>query len=93
MRVRYNRRAVLQLAAIFDYIAADNPMAAAAVTRRVETVVALIGRYPAMGRPTDKPGVRVLSIPPYPYVIFYKVSEDRGEVRVLRVRHTARRPD
>jgi len=28
----------------------------------------------------------------YPYVVFYKVLPDPDEVRILRVRHTARRP-
>ena len=36
MRVRFTRRATAQLGAIFDYIARDNPAAAAAVVARIE---------------------------------------------------------
>jgi plasmid stabilization system protein ParE len=32
-----------------------------------------------------------MSVRPYPYVLFYKVSAELDEVRILRVRHTARR--
>ena len=44
-----------------------------------------------MGRPTDKDGVRIMGVRRYPYVVFYKILPDRDEVRILRVRHTARR--
>ena len=91
MRVCYSRRALVQLEDIFAYIAKDNPTAAAAVVRRVEALALLLGRHPAIGRPTDKEGVRVMSARPYPYVLFYKVLAERDEVRILRVRHTARR--
>jgi toxin ParE1/3/4 len=78
MNVRYSRRALRQLEQILSYIEKDNPAAAAAVAGRIESLVALLGRYQTMGRPTDN-------------VVFYKILPDRDEVRILRVRHTARR--
>ncbi|HEX5846315.1 MAG TPA: type II toxin-antitoxin system RelE/ParE family toxin [Rhodoplanes sp.] len=90
MRVSYSRRTLAQLEDIFAYIAKDNPAAAAALARRIETLALLLGQHPAIGL-TDKEGVRVMSIRPYPYVLFYKVLADRDEVRILRIRHTARR--
>jgi toxin ParE1/3/4 len=92
MKVRYSRRALRQLEQIFSYIEKDNPAAAPAVADRIESLVALLGRYPSMGRPTDKDGVRIMGVRRYPYVVFYKILPDRDEVRILRVRHTARRP-
>jgi len=92
MKVRYSRRALRQLEQIFSYIEKDNPAAAPAVADRIESLVALLGRYPSMGRPTDKHGVRIMGVRRYPYVVFYKILPDRDEVRILRVRHTARRP-
>jgi len=92
VRVRYSRRALVRLEDIFAYIARNNPNAAAAVVRRVEALALfLLGEHPAIGRPTDKEGVRVMSVRPYPYILFYKVLAERDEVRILRVRHTARR--
>jgi toxin ParE1/3/4 len=92
MKVRYSRRALTQLDQIFSYIAKDNPAAAAAVVDRIEALVGVLGRYPTMGRPTDQEGVRVMGVRRYPYVIFYRILPDRDEVRILGVRHTARRP-
>ena len=92
MKVRYSRRALTQVDQILSYIAKDNPAAAAAVAHRIDALVALLGRYPMMGRPTDKEDVRVMGVRRYPYIIFYRTIPSRDEVRILRVRHTARRP-
>jgi plasmid stabilization system protein ParE len=46
----------VQLEDIFAYIAKDSPAAAAAAVRRVEALALLLGRHPAIGRPTDKEG-------------------------------------
>lgn len=89
MRVRYSRRALAQIEEIFAYIAKDNPRAAAAVIRRIETIALLIGQYPAMGRPTALADVRAMSVRPHPYVVFYKIFAGQDEVRILRVRHTS----
>jgi toxin ParE1/3/4 len=93
MKVRFSRRALSQLDEIFGYIVADNPRAAAAVVDRIDNVVALIGRNPAIGRPTDKRDVRVFRPAEYPYLIFYRWDRERGEVTVLRIRHTSRQGD
>jgi plasmid stabilization system protein ParE len=90
MRVRYSRRSLTQLAEILAYIAVDSPRAAAEFASRVETLVSLIGRHPAIGRPTDVPNVRVFGAKPYPYLVFYRIHGTLGSVTVLRVRHAAR---
>ena len=92
MRISYSRRALAQLDEIFAYIEKNNPAAAATFMDRVDTLVALLGKYPMMGRVTDKAGVRVMGVRGYPYLVFYKILTERDEVRILRVRHTARRP-
>jgi addiction module RelE/StbE family toxin len=90
MRVAYGRRALAQLDEIFSYVARDSPAAAANMAARIESLVMLLGTFPQMGRATDKPGTRVIGVPGYPYLIFYRILAD--EVRILRVRHSARRP-
>jgi plasmid stabilization system protein ParE len=92
MRVTYSPRALAQLEDIFNYIAAEDPTTATAVVTRITTLVSLLSQHPYLGRPTDKVDVHVLSVPRYPYVVFYKVLPATDEVRILRVRHTARRP-
>lgn len=76
MKVTFSCRALTQLDEIFAYVAQDNSAAAVAIVDRVKRLASLLGRYPSMGRTTDKAGVRVMSVPSYPYVIFYKVVED-----------------
>jgi plasmid stabilization system protein ParE len=43
-----------------------------------------------MGQPTDLEGVRRILVSPYPYLIFYRVTEDT--VIIMRIWHAARNP-
>jgi toxin ParE1/3/4 len=89
MSVRYTARALEQLAEIFEYIAQDNPQAAHAVQARIRTSIERLDDFPFAGRITDRPGVRVLTVVRYPYLIFYRTS-DAGDVLILRILHAAR---
>lgn len=89
MSVRYARPALADLDGIVAYISQDNPAAARAVRERIEAMVTLLSSFPHMGRVSDHPGVRVLTIPDYPYRVFYRVYDDHGVV-ILRVLHAAR---
>jgi plasmid stabilization system protein ParE len=93
MKVRFSSRALKQIDDIADYVAAQSPRVADAIVRRIETMAALIGNHPGIGRPTSKARVRVFSVLPYPYLLFYEADEVRGEIVVLLVRHAARRED
>jgi addiction module RelE/StbE family toxin len=88
MRVRYTEAALADLNAIFSYIAKDNPKAATFVVGRIEQVVSRIGDFPYMAHGTDEPGVRVIPVGRFPYLLFYSVSGQ--EVVILHVRHAAR---
>jgi toxin ParE1/3/4 len=57
---------------------------------RIQTLFHLLVQHPYAGQATDLPGVRRLSVSPYPYLIFYRLAGD--EVIVQRMRHTSRRP-
>jgi toxin ParE1/3/4 len=93
MKVRFSRRALIQIKEISNYIAADNPRTAENVEHRLETLAAQLGRYPAMGRRTSLANVRVFSVRPYPFLMFYQTDVDKGEVTILRIRHMARKED
>jgi len=88
MSVRYTRRALVQLAEIFDYIAHDDPRAAHAVQTKIRASIETLGSFPFAGRATDKLGVRALTITRYPYRAFYTVYGD--DVVILRILHAAR---
>jgi toxin ParE1/3/4 len=89
VRVRWLRRAVETLNAEAEYIARDNPAAAANVVLAIQTAIAQLARYPAMGRPGRVTGTRELIVPGTPYVIPYRVRNQR--VEILRIFHAARK--
>ena len=92
MKVQYSQRALTQITEIIAAIAADDPPAAGAFARRVETLASLVARHPAIGRQTSLARVRVIPAKPYPYLVFYQPAPEGG-ITVLRVRHMARRED
>lgn len=92
MKVRYSPQSLLQLSEIHSYIAQHNPRAAKAVVARIEELCEKLGEFPGMGSITDHPGVRVLPVVRYPYLIFYRLIAEVDEVRILRIRHGQRRP-
>jgi addiction module RelE/StbE family toxin len=89
MRIRFTVGATAQLEAIFAYIARENPLAASKVVHRIEEVAEKLGVNPYMGRTVSRSGVRMIPVLPFPYLIFYEVTD---VVKVIRVRHAARRP-
>jgi addiction module RelE/StbE family toxin len=90
MRVVYTARALRQLREIHAYFSKENKAAAANVIYRIANLTALFGQSPKIGRPTDEPGVRVMNVQPYPYLVFYGVDERSQEIRIIRIRHMAR---
>jgi addiction module RelE/StbE family toxin len=90
MNVRFSRRAQAHLDAIFTYVATENPKAARDIIRTIERLASLLAAHPDLGRPGKPHGVRVLTVPRLPYRISYKVI--RGDIRILAVPHTSRRP-
>jgi addiction module RelE/StbE family toxin len=72
-----------------DYIAQDNPAAAARTVELIIRAVDELKRYPAMGRPGRVLGTRELVIAGTPYIVPYRVR--KANVEVLRVFHGARK--
>jgi addiction module RelE/StbE family toxin len=78
--------------AIFDYIEADSPRAAASVDDRIRACVDNLKRFPEMGRPGRIEGTRELVISRTPYIAAYRIADDT--VRILRLLHGAQQwPD
>jgi toxin ParE1/3/4 len=78
--------------AIFDYIEADRPKAAATVDDRIREHVETLMQFPEIGRLGRIDGTRELVIQRTPYIVAYRVIGDT--VRILRVLHGAQRwPD
>ncbi len=90
MRLRYTRPALADLVAVLDYVAERAPEAASRIHARIQAVSQLLMRYPLIGASTDDPQIRRVTTTPYPYVIFYEVTD--AEIIVHAVRHGARDP-
>jgi toxin ParE1/3/4 len=90
MKVQLTRRALADLAAIFEYIHRENPRAAQRVTTRLQQVIEQISEFPEMGQRADLEGIRRMPAGPYPYIVLYEVMHD--VVVIHHIRHGARRP-
>ena len=88
MRLRFSPQAYSDIGDIHDYIAQHSPRAATAVVAQIRITSLLLARYPALGRETDIPGVRVFPTARYPYLVYHKVQQD--ELIVVHVRHGRR---
>jgi toxin ParE1/3/4 len=93
MIVAWSQFAADDLASLRAYIADDDPAAAQRVVLHIiHSVEALLTRQPRMGRPGRVTGTRELVVPRTPYIVPYRIRNNR--LHVLRVYHGARRwPD
>jgi plasmid stabilization system protein ParE len=72
---------------IHDYIAADNPVAAERMYRRLRKAIDMLGPFPRLGREGIRRASRELAVANSPYVLIYRIIG--GEVEVLRILHGA----
>ena len=89
-QVIWSPAAVAQLRAIRVYIEQFNPKAAEAVAIHLLAAGNSLEHFPHRGRPVAGTSMREL-VANYRCVICYRVTRD-GAVRILRVRHSSRRP-
>jgi plasmid stabilization system protein ParE len=89
MKVTIRELAEDDLDRIFGRIAQDNPSAAATMVATLRDRISFLetDSLAHMGRPGLDLGTRELI--EYPYIIVYEVHDDRGEVEVLAIVHSA----
>ncbi|MDO9224664.1 MAG: type II toxin-antitoxin system RelE/ParE family toxin [Pseudomonadota bacterium] len=73
---------------IYDYIEADNPVAALAIDELFEEKAGRLVDHPGIGRPGREAGTREL-VAHKNYILVYDMAGD--VLRVLRVLHAARK--
>jgi toxin ParE1/3/4 len=89
VRVRWLKCALKNLDDEAEYIARDNPQAAARIVERIAASVDRLATHPAAGRPGRVPGTRELVISGTVYIVPYRVRDET--VEILRVFHAARK--
>jgi toxin ParE1/3/4 len=90
VKLRYTLPALADLTSILDYIAIHSPQGAQRVQTRIQSIIELLSVHPHIGVRTDDPAIRRLTTPPYPFLIFYEVTD--SEIIIHAVRHSARDP-
>ena len=89
-QVIWTAEAELWLRDIFDYIAADNPDAAARVVGELYTAVQSLRQHPRLGqRYRHIAGREVRVLLHDAYRIGYLVRQDTGDIEILGVFHAA----
>ena len=68
------------------HIAADNPVAAEAVSQRLKKAILLLAENPNIGRPIGDSQIREWTVPGLRYLIPYRVDDDK--VVIMRIWHT-----
>jgi len=87
-RLEWSARSELDMLAIDQHIAAENPVAAQQVMDYLITQAELLTRFPSTGR-IPRPGApRELVFTRYPYNLIYRVTG--AKIRILRVIHQSR---
>jgi len=90
MKIKWLKTALKNLDQEAEYIAEDNPVAAAKVVETIIHTVGLLSSNPSIGRTGRIHGTRELIIDHISYIIPYRI---RGNsVEILRVFHTSRKP-
>ena len=88
-KIIFSPQAIADLRAAVQFIAKDNPDAAARVGHALIDRVAILENFPLIGSPyLKRPGVRKLVS--HPYVIYYRVRVEENCVDILRYWHGAR---
>lgn len=90
MKLRYTRRAAAELEEVLAYIEERSPLGARRVQARIQAITNLLLEHPKAGQLTSNGRLRRMVASPYPYLIFYELTED--QIVVHGVRHAARRP-
>ena len=89
MKVGYSARSAGEIVRILDRLRSHNPQAAGRVAVAIEHKVRQLADQPRSGHKTDFSTVLETVLSRYPYRILYTI--DPGRIRILSVRHTARR--
>jgi toxin ParE1/3/4 len=88
MRIRWLRTALRDLESLIDYIAADDPEAAARASDRIREAAERLADFPGMGRMGRVPSTRELVVARTPWIVVYRVATS---VEILRVIHSSQR--
>ncbi len=80
MQIVWSPRAIGHLVALREYIGKDSDQNAARVAERILEAVELLRSQPRIGRPGRIAGTRELVVPDTPYILPYRIRNERLEL-------------
>jgi toxin ParE1/3/4 len=93
VKVRYRRRAQVDIDKIHGYIDDQNPRAATEVVARIRYAADRLGLWPYTGHVGRAPGTYEWAVVGLPYVIVYEVDDAANEVAIIGIFHGAQDRD
>ena len=92
MKVRYRRRALIDIENIYDYLKERSP-AATEVVARIRSTAERLGQWPRMGHLGRAAATYEWVVVGSPYIIVYEIDEAGDEVAIIAVFHGAQDRD
>jgi toxin ParE1/3/4 len=89
MKLVFDDHALIDLEAIYEWIARDSPRNAKIVVGRLFSSAELLTKFPSMGHLGRDPGTLEWVVPRLPYVLVYEVHKSLDQVVVTAVFHGA----
>lgn len=88
-QLEFSARSIVNMGAIKQHIATDNPVAASRVIDAVFAAADELLHFPMIGRAGRRSGTRELVLPHYPYTLIYRLTEIK--VLIVAVVHQSRK--
>ena len=89
MKLRFTRRAVVNLNVISAYLRERSPSGTRNVRAAIYEALENLLLFPLVGRRQEVEGVRKIVTSRYGYLIYYRVDEEQDELVILSIRHPA----
>ncbi len=83
MRVVWGEAAEREFDAAILFIGSQSPTSAVRVGERILAAVSLLERFPELAPPSRHRGLRQLVVPRTPYLVIYRIHDNRIEIRAV----------
>jgi len=83
MKVFWSPEAREDIRQIYSYYAERNPVVAEKIIEAIISAAMLLEEYPHLGREADSGKLRLWQVPRHPYLLPYRVSDNKMEISAV----------
>ena len=83
MMVFWSDRAKANFDSVLAYLKQRSPAGARRIRARIERSIRLLADFPSIAPPSRHAGLRQMVVPSTPYIVVYRINEDRVEIRAI----------